>query len=404
MNLRIAWRNLWRNKKRTMITVTLITLSVALAVFMRSLQEGSYARMIENAIGSYTGYVQVHQKDYWNDKSLDNGIEITDTLINRIKSVKDVEGINLRLESFSLASHGNSTKGTLIMGIVPERDTMLNIKDKMVEGSYINGNDNSVVLGSKLASYLKLSVGDTLVLLGQGHYGQTAVGAYPVKGIAKIPAPDLDRQIVFMPLKTAQEYFSFPNGVTSIVVLFKDARKTGIITDKLNSVLDTTRYRAMSWQQMTPEMVQMIESDRAGGIMMLAILYMIIAFGVFGTVLMMTEERKKEFAILIAIGTQKTKLTAISLYETIMMNFLGVLIGILITIPIVVYFMYNPLTLTGREAESFEKIGIEPIMPTMLSFKIFWHQILVILSISLVAFLYPLVTIMRLKIIRAMRR
>jgi ABC-type lipoprotein release transport system permease subunit len=387
-----------------MITVTLITLSVALAVFMRSLQEGSYARMIENAIGSYTGYVQVHQKDYWNDKSLDNGIEITDTLINRIKSVKDVEGINLRLESFSLASHGNSTKGTLIMGIVPEQDTMLNIKDKMEEGSYINRNDNSVVLGSKLASYLKLSVGDTLVLLGQGHYGQTAVGAYPVKGIAKIPAPDLDRQIVFMPLKTAQEYFSFPNGVTSIVVLFKDARETGTITDKLNSVLDTTRYRAMTWQQMTPEMVQMIESDRAGGIMMLAILYMIIAFGVFGTVLMMTEERKKEFAILIAIGTQKTKLTAISLYETIMMNFLGVLIGILITIPIVVYFMYNPLTLTGREAESFEKIGIEPIMPTMLSFKIFWHQILVILSISLVAFLYPLVTIMRLKIIRAMRR
>jgi ABC-type lipoprotein release transport system permease subunit len=290
------------------------------------------------------------------------------------------------------------------MGIIPEQDTMLNIKDKMVEGSYINGNDNSVVLGSKLASYLKLSVGDTLVLLGQGHYGQTAVGAYPVKGIAKIPAPDLDRQIVFMPLKTAQEYFSFPDGVTSIVVLFKDAQETGIITEELNSVLDTTRYRAMAWQQMTPEMVQMIESDRAGGITMLAILYMIIAFGVFGTVLMMIEERKKEFAILIAIGTQKTKLTAISLYETIMMNFMGVLIGILITIPLVVYFMYNPLTLTGREAESFEKIGIEPIMPTMLSFKIFWHQILVILSISLAAFLYPLITIMRLKIIKAMRR
>jgi len=404
MNLRIAWRNLWRNKKRTMITVSLITLSVALAVFMRSLQEGSYARMIENAVGSYTGYVQVHQKDYWNDKSLDNGIVVNDSLLSLIRSVKDVTGVNLRLESFSLASHGNSTKGTLIMGIVPEQDTMLNITSRIIEGEFITEDDSSVILGSKLANYLKITPGDTLVLLGQGHYGQTAVGAFPVKGIAKMPAPDLDRQIVFMPLKLAQSYFSFPGGVTSIIVDFNNAEQTPRITDALNSSLDTTRYRAIGWQQMTPEMVQMIESDRTGGIMMISILYMIIAFGVFGTVLMMTEERKKEFAILVAIGTQKTKLTAISFYETIMMNSLGVIVGIVITIPLVIYFMYNPLTMTGKEAESFEKLGIEPIMPTILRFKIFLHQIIVILMISLVAFIYPLVTIFRLKVVKAMRR
>ena len=360
--------------------------------------------MVENAVGNYTGYVQVHQKDYWNDKSLDNGIVVNDSLLSLIRSVKDVTGINLRLESFSLASHGNSTKGTLIMGIVPEQDTMLNISSRIIEGNFITDSDSSVILGSKLADYLKIVPGDTLVLLGQGHYGQTAVGAFPVKGIAKMPAPDLDRQIVFMPLKLAQSYFSFPGGVTSIVVDFSNAELTPQITDALNSALDTTRYKAMGWQQMTPEMVQMIESDRAGGIMMISILYMIIAFGVFGTVLMMTEERKKEFAILVAIGTQKTKLTAISFYETIMMNSLGVIIGIVITIPIVIYFLYNPLTMTGKEAESFEKLGIEPIMPTILSFKIFLHQIIVILMISLVAFIYPLVTIFRLKIIKAMRR
>ena len=373
MNLVLAWRNLWRNKKWTLITVSLITLSVALAVFMRSLQEGSYARMIENAVGSYTGYVQVHQKDYWNDKSFDNGIELNDTLLKKIRSVEDVEGVNLRLESFSLASYGSSTKGALILGIVPEQDTMLSIKNKIVEGSFINENDSSVILGSKLADFLKISPGDTLVLLGQGHYGQSAIGAFPVKGIAKLPAPDLDRQVVFMPLRLAQEYFSFPDGVTSIVVLFKEPDETSLIADKINSELDTTMYRAMTWQEMTPEMVSMINSDRAGGILMISILYMIIAFGVFGTVLMMTEERKKEYAILIAIGTRKTKLSAISFYETIMMNSIGVIVGIVITIPIVLYFFYNPMTMTGKEAESFEKLGIEPIMPTILSFKIFLH-------------------------------
>ncbi len=405
MNLRIAWRNLWRNRKRTLITVSLVALSVSLAVFMRSFQEGSYAKMIENAIGNFTGYVQVHQKDYWGDKSIDNGIETSDSLINVIKSTGDIEGVNLRLESFSLVSNKNSTKGTLVMGIMPEEeDGMLNIKSKIIKGEYVSATDKSLILGSKLASYLDITVGDTLVILGQGHWGQTAVGAYPVKGIVKMPIATLDRQIVFMPLSLAQEFYSFPNGATSIVVRFSDSNETRFITDELNSKLDTTMYNAIAWQDMSPEMVQQIESDRIGGVFMLGILYMIIAFGVFGTVLMMTEERKKEFAVMVSIGMQKSKLITISLYETIIMNLFGIIIGVLIAIPLVVYFHYFPIVMTGPEAESIEKLGIEPVMPTILSFKILLNQVLVIIVISLVAFIYPLSAIFKLNVIKAMKR
>jgi ABC-type lipoprotein release transport system permease subunit len=105
MNIQIAWRNIWRNKKRTAITISSVTLAVVLAIFMRSFQEGTYDVMIENAVGKFSGYVQVHQKDYWDDKTIDNGIDITDKLIREIESVKGVEGTNLRIESFSLASY-----------------------------------------------------------------------------------------------------------------------------------------------------------------------------------------------------------------------------------------------------------------------------------------------------------
>ncbi len=382
----------------------MITLSVALAVLMRSFQEGSYSKMVENAVGKYTGYVQVHQKSYWDDKSIDNGIEIDSTLITKIKSVNEVEDVNLRLESFSLTSHGNNTKGAIIMGIIPEEEDLLELKPRITKGSYINSTDSSIMLGSKLAGYLKLTIGDTLVLMGQGHWGQSAIAAYPIKGIVKMPSPELDRQVVFIPLKLTQEYLSFPSGITSIVVKFTDARKTQRVTDELNSKLDSTKYRAIAWQKMAPELVQMIQSDRAGGIIMIAILYMIIVFGVFGTVLMMTEERKREYAVMIAIGMQKTKLLSISLYETILMNLIGVIIGIAITIPLLIYFIQYPIHITGKGAESFEKIGIEPVMPAIISFKIFLNQIIVILSISIVAYVYPLVSIIRLKIINAMKR
>jgi ABC-type lipoprotein release transport system permease subunit len=405
MNIRIAWRNIWRNKKRTLITVSSVTLAVVLSVFTRSFQEGTYAKMIENAIGNYTGYVQVHQKDYWDDKTIDNGIVITDTLIKEILSVKDVDGVNLRLEGFSLASHGNKTKGALVMGVEPQKaDSMLKLSNKLIAGSYIKKDDSAIIMGAKLAQYLNLTVGDTLVLLGQGHWGQSAIGAFPVKGIVKMPTPDIDRQIVLMPLSLAQDFYSFQDGVTTLVVRFKNSDETYHITDAINARIDTKRYLAMPWQEMSPEMLQQIQSDRVGGIFMIAILYMVIAFGVFGTVLMMTEERKKEFAVMVAIGMQKTKLILISLYEAVLMNSVGILLGIALVIPLIVYFNIPPIQMTGEAAESIEKLGVEPVLPTILEFSIFLNNIIVILIITAVAAVYPSISILRMKVIKALRR
>ncbi|NOX48524.1 MAG: ABC transporter permease [Chlorobi bacterium] len=405
MNLRIAWRNIWRNKKRTLITISSITLAVVMAVFTRSFQEGTYAKMIENAVGKFTGYVQVHQKDYWDDKTIDNGIEVNDTLVREILSVKNVEGVNLRLESFSLASFGNSTKGTLVMGIDPEKETqMLDLKAKMIKGNYIRPGDRSIILGSKLADYLKIDVGDTLVLLGQGHWGQSAIGAFPVKGILKMPAPDIDRQIVFMPLMLAREFFSFENGVTSLVVISEESDQAQKITDAINASIDTTQYKAITWQEMSPEMLQQIEGDKVGGIFMIAILYMIIAFGVFGTVLMMTEERKREFAVMVAIGMQKTKLMLVSFYETILMNSIGIILGVIITVPLIIYFNIYPIEMSGEAAESIEKLGVEPVLPTILRLSIFINNIIIILVITGISSIYPLISLLRLKVIRSLRR
>ena len=405
MNIQIAWRNIWRNRKRTYITISSVLLAVVLAVFTRSFQEGTYAKMIENAVGQFTGYVQVHQKDYWEDKTLDNGMIANDSLMNSILLVPGVDGLNQRLESFSLAAFGNNTKGTLIMGIQPEEeDKMLGLKSKIIKGSYFSKDDKSILIGSKLAEYLKITINDTLVLIGQGHWGQSAIGAFPIKGIIKMPSPIIDRQIIFMPLALSQEYFSFENGLTSIIVKISDDSETKIITDAINSKLDANVYHAMAWQEMSPEILQQIQSDKVSGIFMIGVLYMIIAFGVFGTVLMMAEERKKEFAVMIAIGVQKTKLVMQTFYETLFMNSLGIIIGVMITVPLVYYYHIHPIEMTGEAAQSIEKFGIEPILPTILSFSIFLNQIVVILVITALASIYSFISIMKMNVIKSIRK
>ncbi|OYT17312.1 MAG: transporter [Bacteroidetes bacterium 4572_77] len=404
MNIIIAWRNIWRNKKRTFITISSVTLAVVLAIFMRSFQEGTYGVMIENAVGKFTGYVQVHQKDYWEDKTIDNGMTVSPLLLKEINSIPEIEGCNLRLESFSLASYQKNTKGTMIMGIEPEKeDRLIGLKSKMIKGEYIDAQDQSIILGSGLAKYLAVDVGDTMVLMGQGHWGQSAIGAYPIKGIIKMPSPVINKQIVFMPLSLARQFFSFDNGTTSIVVKINDPDDTDEIAAAINSKIDTTQYQAMVWQKMSPEVVQQIEGDKAGGIIMIAILYLIIAFGVFGTVLMMAQERKREFAVMVSIGMQKTKLMLISFYEAILMNSVGVLLGILLTIPIVIYYNINPITLTGEMAASMEQFGIEPILPTSLDVSIFINNTLIIIIITAIAAIYPLFTILKMNVIKSLR-
>lgn len=405
MNIQIARRNIWRNKKRSIITISSVVLAVVLAVFTRSFQEGSYKLMIENAIGKFSGYIQVHQKDYWEDKTLDNGINISDSLLRQITSIPNIKGVNIRLEGFSLASNKNNVKGTLIMGIEPEKeDTLIGLSKKIIKGNYFGSLEQSILVGSKLADYLELDVGDSLVLIGQGHWGNNAVGIFPVKGIVKMPTSNIDRQIVFMPLKLAQSYFSYPDGATSLLIKISEPDLNKEICNVLNSSLDTSKYKAISWQKMSPEMLQQIQSDRVSGILMLDILYMIIAFGIFGTVLMMTEERKREFAMMIAIGMQKTKLVIITLYEALLMNALGIVIGIALSIPLVVYYHYYPIEMSGELAKSVEKFGMEPVLPTIISFKIIFNQALTVLIITIVAAAYPLFSIFRLNIIKALRR
>lgn len=405
MNIKIAWRNIWRNRKRTLITISSVTLAIVLAIFMRSFQEGTYNVMIENAVGKFTGYVQVHHKDYWDDKSIDNGLELNNQLEKDILNTANVDGITSRLDGFALASFGKNTKGTMIMGIEPiKEDEMLSLTEKLVQGKYLEKDSESIIIGSELASFLGTSVGDTLVLMGQGHWGQSAINAYPISGIVKMPSPVIDKQIVIMPIHLAQQYFSFENGATSIVVQFKDPDFTEDICQQLNSKIDTSQFQAMAWQKMSPEVVQQIEGDRAGGYVMIAILYMIIAFGVFGTVLMMAEERKKEFAVMISIGMQKTKLMIITFYEAMLMNILGILTGIILSIPLVYYYKVNPMRLEGDMAESMEQFGIEPILPTLIDVDIFMNNSLIILAITIIAAIYPLFTILKMNVIKSLRR
>lgn len=402
--IKLAWRNIWRNKRRTMITTASIFFAIFFALIMRAFQLGSYGNMIDNAVQLYSGHIQIHAKGYWDNKSINNTLVNNEEFFAALKQNENVRQVVPRLESFALGSSGEKTKGVVVMGVDPvKQDNMSKLSNKLVEGDYIKEGENSALVAQTLADYLEIGVNDTIVLLSQGFHGATAAGKYHVKGIVKIPKPDLDNKMVYLPLSTAQQMYMAYNRLTTVSVNLEDHNELQKSVNELETSLSGDKYEVMSWKEIMPELVQQIESDNASGWIMLAILYIIIAFGVFGTVMMMVVERKKEFGVMIAVGMHKYKLSIIVALEMFFIGILGLLTGILGSMPIILYYHNHPIRLTGEIAETIKVYGIEPILPLAWQADYFVNQFVIVAVIVLVAVIYPVFSITRISPVKAMR-
>ena len=374
------------------------------AIIMRGFQRGSYAKMKENAVESYSGYLQVQNKDYWDDKNINNTMTVDPELLNELSSDERVKEIIPRLESFALASSGESTKGVAVMGIDPDKeDMMTQVKSYLGEGSFIESQDKSILLAEGLSKFLGIGVNDTLVLFSSGYHGATAAGLYPVKGILKLPTPEMNRSTVYLPILEAQNLFSADGRYTALVFDLYDMNQVNRVEASVNAKVDANIYRVMGWEAMNKELLQMIETDNAGGVIMIAILYMVIAFGIFGTVLMMTNERIREFSVMVSVGMQKQKLATVVIVELFFLTALAVLAGILISLPVMYYFLYNPIEFSGDAVEVMQDFNFEPVMPMSMELNIFFFQGIAISILSLIAMSYPTIKILKLDVVKGLR-
>lgn len=400
---KLAWRNLWRNKSRTLITSAAVFFGVMLSAFMSSMQEGSYDHYIDTIVNYFSGYIQIHKAGYWDEKTINNTFVADSSLMEKVAEVKDITFTTPRLESFALASHGDITKGALIIGIDPENENRITgLSEKMIRGDFLGQSDPGVIVAEELARYMKLDVNDSIVLLSQGYHGVTAAGLYRIKGILKHPSPDLNRELIYMDINTCRKFYTADNLMTSLVVMIGDNDNLNAVRDHLKSELGDS-YEVMTWEDMQPILVQQIESDRASGKIMKAILYILIGFGILGTIMMMMAERKKEFGVIIAVGMRKYKLSIILLLETFLVGMVGVLAGLLASYPLNYYFYLNPIPLTGKAAEMMLDMGFDPIMKFSMDSVVFVNQAITIFVITLLIAIYPLITVRKLSIMNALR-
>jgi ABC-type lipoprotein release transport system permease subunit len=402
--IRMAWKNLWRNKNRTIVTMASIFFAVILSILANSLQQGIFDNLVRNVVSFYTGYIQVHKQGYWDERILDNSFMASAETEQIICADNTIGTVTPRLEAFALISSLDITKGCMVTGIDTEKeDDITRLSRKLIKGDYLNKDDYAVMLSEGLAQRLKVSINDTIVLIGQGYHGATAAGKYPVRGLLRFGSPQLNYQTLIMPLEAAQDLYSAYGMVSSYILLPNTIDDLDSIAAKVQSGLGK-EFEVMTWEEIMPDIKQHISSDTNSMKIISGILYLLICFGIFGTLLMMMIERRFEMGMLVAIGMKKSKLALLLLFESVLTVSTGCLLGMLAAIPVVYYFNKNPLRFGGDTAEAFARFGFEPVFPTSTDPDNFIYQGVTVLALGLLLSLYPIYKAIVNNPLTAMRR
>ena len=404
---KMAWRNIWRNPRRTILTVCAITFASVLLVFMLSFQFGSYETMINTAVKISTGHLQVQAEKYLEKKSIRFVISDPDKITAVLDHIPGVSAYSLRAQAFSLISSQNRTYGAVVTGVDPEREIRVSRMKKLIrEGNFLGRYDtNQAVVGRLLAKNLRVTIGDELTLLGQGRDGSIAASVVQVKGIFSTGIDEFDRSTIQIPLATFQEIFSMGDAVHEVVVIAKSLSDVSRIKAKIQAALSGLSSRkslkTLDWQELMPGLRQAIEMDLVSGLIFYGLLIIVVAFSILNTFLMAIFERKKEFGVMMAIGTTPRRLTKVLLIESMTLTLIGIAIGILLGIGITYYFQLHGIDFSSG-SELLSQFGISGRMYPKLSLLSVSIGPFMVLFFTFLAALYPALKVRRLRPVEAM--
>ncbi len=403
MFLTLAWRNLWRNKRRTLITVSSVLFAYVLATALLSFAKGFQQQLTETMVRQETGYLQIQDAWYFDEPSLDHTLAYEDEVKQALTALDDeISYVVPRISGFSLAAKDMSTRPAMVTGILPEQeDKIRNLSGHMVSGEMFSADDDYAVIGKGLADLLSLGIGDTLILIGQGYQAVTATGMFKVGGIIEFQLPEQNNTAVFLPLNEAQWYFAAEDRLTNVIIMPANIDRIDYLANELQYRLDDEWYAVKTWKELMPDMIGLMQMQDTVYTGIAWIFYIIVAFGIFGTILTMLHERMQEFGILLSIGMKRFQLGLTGLIETIFIGFLGITGGALVALPIVYFFHLFPIAFTGEMADYILRFGMEPVFPMLLDKQIFINQAYTVFGITLIIGLYTMRKIYAVKILEA---
>ena len=405
ITFRLAWRNLWRRKRRTWLTVGAMVFSNILLVFMISLQLGMYAMMIENTLRAQTGNLQVQAPGYKDELKMRQVVPNVIALAEEIRSGLGSDEVAARASAFALVSSAERSYGLQISGVEPDYEARVSsIPGLVSEGRFLDDPlAEEIVIGSVLARNLRTGVGDELTLIGSGRDGSFAAAVVTVVGIFESGMPDLDRSFAEVPLGFFQDAFYMDGAGHSVVIMAPSLIQIGAMKTQVEGLLPGGEDLVVhDWDTLLPGLKQAIQADFVSAWFMYGILIVLVAFSVLNTQLMSVLERTKEFGITMSLGVTPGRLGRLVLLESGLMGTLGMVLGMVLGGALVLWLGHTGFTYPGLE-EMAGKFNLpNRIYPQFSAVGLLMGPVIVMLA-SLTASIYPALRLHWLEPVAAMR-
>ncbi len=401
----LAWRNIWRNRRRTWLTVGAMVFSNIFLVFLIAVQLGSYDMMIENTLRTFTGHLQVQHTGYQDNPKMRRSIPDIAKRAQALRESTGLSAIAARAEGFALASSEERSFGVQVLGVQSQFEPLVSTLPGLLgEGRWFSGDDaEEVIVGSVLARNLKVGLGDEITFLGSARDGSFAAGVVKVTGILHSGFTAVDRSVVQMPLGYFDTVFGMEGQGHRIVIEAPELGQVPQYLPRVRDALDANEELVvLDWDTLEPGLRQAIRADMTSAWIIYAILIVLVAFSVLNTQLMSVMERTREFGTLLALGIRPGHLGGVVVRETFLMAVLGLALGVALGALLSGYFLLNGVTLPGME-EAAQRFNMSPVIYPQISFlSLFWGPLTVFVGTMLAA-VYPALRLQRLEPVPAMR-
>lgn len=385
----LAWRNLIRNWRRSLITVVGVAAGLTALIFLWGFNDGSHNRMMRNIQETLLGSLQVHHEGYFKHPRLKDHIENPAPIIEAFEA-NGLDRWTTRLRSFALAAGDENSAGVMLMGIDPVREPKVTeMHTKVGRGRFIQPGDSRVcILGATAARNLNLEPGDKMVLLTQDRYDSLAAERFTLIGIIDSGEVGLDRGMAIIPLADAQMMLAMNGRVTDVVALTPDDDFLDAVTPKVRAALEGQGLEVLRWYDMFSIMKEWVKLDNGFFYIFIAIVLLIIVAGILNTMLASMLDRIHEFGVLMGIGAKGYQLGIIMVLESMMLGLAGIGLGTGLGLSLVAIYSKVGIDLSDM-VEGMERFYIDPVIYSEIDTDHLFETIIIMLVGLLIASLYP---------------
>jgi ABC-type lipoprotein release transport system permease subunit len=408
MYVKIAWRNVFRNRRRSFIVIGSVSVGVAGAIFMNLFMAGMAEQMIHTAINSYLGHIQVHREGFADNPVVRLTMTDPEPVLERIRQLDGrVKGYAPRVLTRGLAQSATNSAGVQMIGVEAARESLLtSVSQRIVEGTFLTGQTSirrkEIVIGNDLARKLDVAVGKKVVLVAQALGGEMGSGAFRVVGIFRMPSEELNKGLVWINLSDAQQMLGLGDGLSEVMVMLHKEEDLAAVQNAIAAGFDG-EYEVLTWREVSAQIVQIIDLFDVFMFIMMVIIFFAAAFGIINTMLMAVFERTREFGILRAVGTGRWVLFRMVVYEAAFIGLLGLVGGTLLMGILHLAFLQDGLNLSIFE-RSLALFGSDAVIRPYFRLDMFIATVLVVEGMTVLASVWPALRAARLQPADAIRR